>query len=269
MTFLEITAWLLLLSSSILALAGLFAAMQAKLNRRSEKRSAGQNEAECCFGNLQQLAGALDRMSRDQVSDQLRNLQRHVHEFRRTNGLAAVLHFLLETMPNDAQTILNGVRGIISAEQRRLERGGQRLCGFLIKLGPWAGLMGTLVGVRASLAAFVNNLTAINEFAAGFATAIDTTIFGILIAVVSFSTTKWIWVPLLEDVSCELAEHGTVAFACINRIRGYLDDGDSASQLARVPKSSPDTPPTTSADNIELAPRANKGPIACSTPIPT
>lgn len=267
----EILAWTLLFASSIAALAALLAAVQARYSRHRSKQSAGQLESDRCLGNLQQLATTLQKMSREQIFLQLRNLQRRVQALGSRNGTAAILDYLLDVPPshfNDSQAVLSGVRGVVAAELRRLERGGQRLCGYLIKVGPWAGLTGTLVGVRGSLAAFVKNVAAVQEFAAGFATAIDTTVWGVLIAVAAFTTSRWLWGPIVEGLSSELVDNATTAFNSLKRIYHHLDDDGIATPHSDRNPNSPPGNLQRSSEPVIHSP-INGEQIVCPIPTPT
>jgi biopolymer transport protein ExbB/TolQ len=245
MDALEIVAWAMLVASSILAIAAVLAAVQQSQAYRRSKTSVFHADAGRCLAAIAKLSQSLPRLSRDQVRSELRQIAERARPAAGSDDLAAVLEYLLENVRHhvaDIDAVAAGAHGVILARQRRLERGGQRLCGYLVKLGPWAGLTGTLAGVRESLAAFVRSLGAVQEFAAGFATAIDTTVFGILIAVVAFTTSRGIWAPLVEAQHAELTEHAIAAMTHLKRIYSHLSDDDGPSGGPRD-TGRPPTPP--------------------------
>lgn len=246
MDALEIIAWSMLIASSILAVAAVLAAVQQWWLYRCSKTSIVHANASRCLASIKKLSQSLPHVSRNHVQSELRHIAKRAQLSCESDGLAALLVYLLENVRHhlaDIDAVAAGAHGVIHVQQRRLERGGQRLCGYLVKLGPWAGLTGTLAGVRVSLAAFVRSLGAVQEFAAGFATAIDTTVLGILVAVVAFTTSRGIWAPLVETQHTELTEQAVVALTHLKRIYAYLQNdggtptGSKRHSLSRSPKS--------------------------------
>jgi biopolymer transport protein ExbB/TolQ len=226
----EVLAWTILLIGSILTVAALLAALRQRRVFQLRKSDTSYACADKCLARLQQLAHASPSKDPEQLRAELKGISRAVRPYREREALVAVLAYLLENVPHhlaDRDTLAAGLRNVMSIWQRRMERGGLRLCGYLIKLGPWAGLAGTLVGVRASLGLFVGNITAVNKFVSGFATAIDTTIWGVAIAIVALTTIKAIWVPLLERQHAEVTEYAVAALMSLNRI--YRDIGGDGS----------------------------------------
>jgi biopolymer transport protein ExbB/TolQ len=242
MDALEIIAWSMLIGSSILAVAEALAAVQQWWSYRRSKTSIVHANACLCLASITQLSQSIPHLNQDHVQSELRHIAERVQLSCESDGLAALLVYLIENVRHhlaDIDAVAAGAHGVIHAQQRRLERGGQRLCGYLVKLGPWAGLTGTLAGVRESLGAFVRSLGAVQEFAAGFATAIDTTVLGILVAVVAFTTSRGIWAPLIEVQHTELTEQAMVALMHLKRIYAYLQDEDGTPNGPKQDSSSP------------------------------
>lgn len=257
MDALEFIAWSMLIASSILAVAALLAAIQQWWSDRRSKTSIVHANAIRCLASIKKLSQSLPHVSRDHVQGELRQITERAQRLCESDSLAAILVYLLENVRHhlaDIDAVAAGARGVIHAQQRRLERGGQRLCGYLVKLGPWAGLTGTLAGVRESLAAFVRSLGAVQEFAAGFATAIDTTVLGILVAVVAFTTSRGIWAPLVELQHTELTEQAMAALTDLKRIYAHLqcDGGTPNGPKRDAPSPSPKASSPASAVAIEL-----------------
>lgn len=89
---------------------------------------------------------------------------------------------------------------------RELDRGTQRLAGFLTKTAPLMGLGGTLTGISESMHAFGGNSDSPQMIVHGFAVAIETTLFGIFVAMICLLTSRLLWQPLLDDASKQWLE---------------------------------------------------------------
>ena len=84
---------------------------------------------------------------------------------------------------------------------QNLDRGAQRIGGFLTKTAPLMGLGGTLTGISESMHAFGGNATSPEVIVHGFAVAIETTLYGIFVAIFCLMATRLLWQPILEDAS--------------------------------------------------------------------
>jgi len=90
------------------------------------------------------------------------------------------------------------MEALIGLHIGNLERGVVHLCGLVARTAPLLGLAGTLVGVQMALSAFARNSTEPQLVLEGFATAIGTTLVGILVALFCLATSRLFWQPLIR-----------------------------------------------------------------------
>lgn len=177
--------WGILFSASCLSLACLFSAIG--FWRRASKSAKD--------------AGALaDHALRDLAAD------RPV-----SGGLDAVVDYLKEPGAEHA-----GIQAIVSLHVCRLERGAIRVCAFLAKCAPLAGLAGTLVGVAQALSHFSQQPDNPQPVIQGFATALGTTLAGIAVSFVSLGA-KAVWENVLIKTMGVLLEASLIVKARLNR----------------------------------------------------
>jgi len=92
---------------------------------------------------------------------------------------------------------------------REVDCGGRTLAAFVTKTAPLLGLAGTLLGISASLSSFSSNPEASEEIISGFAMAITTTLWGVMIACLAMVTSRLVWQPAIgraEDLIGELLD---------------------------------------------------------------
>jgi biopolymer transport protein ExbB/TolQ len=96
------------------------------------------------------------------------------------------------------------MQSLIDVEIGRADQGAIRLCGFLAKTAPLAGLAGTLLGVQAALSAFSTNRTDPGLIVAGFSTALQTTLAGVLVAFMCMGTSRLLIEPRLKRTALSI-----------------------------------------------------------------
>ena len=101
-------------------------------------------------------------------------------------------------------TRLSEIQTLIELQISKTERGADRVCSFIARTAPLAGLAGTLVGVQAALSAFSADRADPNHVISGFATAIQTTLAGIFVAFLCLATSRLLFEPRLKKTAIEI-----------------------------------------------------------------
>ena len=103
-------------------------------------------------------------------------------------------------------TRLSDIQTLIELQISKTERGADRVCSFIARTAPLAGLAGTLVGVQAALSAFSADRADPNHVISGFATAVQTTLAGIFVAFMCLVTSRLLFEPRLKKTAIEIFE---------------------------------------------------------------
>ena len=139
-------------------------------------------------------------------------------------------------------TRLSEIQTLIELQISKTERGADRVCSFIARTAPLAGLAGTLVGVQAALSAFSADRADPNHVISGFATAIQTTLAGIFVAFLCLATSRLLFEPRLKKTAIEIFEMAmrlrTSILAVVTQTRdkpGQNARSDHTSRVAPVP----------------------------------
>jgi biopolymer transport protein ExbB/TolQ len=103
-------------------------------------------------------------------------------------------------------TRLSDIQTLIELQISKTERGADRVCSFIARTAPLAGLAGTLIGVQAALSAFSADRADPNHVISGFATAVQTTLAGIFVAFMCLATSRLLFEPRLKKTAIEIFE---------------------------------------------------------------
>lgn len=85
-----------------------------------------------------------------------------------------------------------------------VDGGARSLAAFLSSTSGLLGLAGTLIGISSALISFSANADSPEPIITGFATAIGTTLWGVLIAFTAIFTSRLIWQPAINDAEAAL-----------------------------------------------------------------
>ncbi len=86
------------------------------------------------------------------------------------------------------------------------DNGARSLAIFLCKTAPLLGLAGTLIGISSALAAFSADAGSPEPIIAGFATAMGTTLWGILIAFAAIFSSRVLWQPAIAQTEAAISQ---------------------------------------------------------------
>jgi biopolymer transport protein ExbB/TolQ len=185
--------WGILVAESVLGLALLISGLVFRSRQKQSVRSAAR-KAEYYASMLASAATAEDPAKGAAC---LKGVQ------RAASAASDCLSNLVALMLAHRVTV-SEVQALIDAEIGKADRGAIRLCGFLARTAPLAGLAGTLVGVQASLSAFSVNRTDPGLIIAGFATAVQTTLAGIVVAFMCLGASRLLIEPRLKRTAMEM-----------------------------------------------------------------
>ncbi len=188
---LEFTFWAILLIESLLGFACLLAGISFWWKARKNRTDA-ITLASTALNDVKAIAGTeadwKNESQRAVLIDRCRS-----ELAKREDGFGRVLHCLFTPKAEQA-----GIEALIGLHVHRLERGAIRLCGFLARTAPLAGLAGTILGVQQALNAFAANPGDTDAVISGFATALGTTLVGIVIAFACLIP-KAVWEAVLTN----------------------------------------------------------------------
>jgi biopolymer transport protein ExbB/TolQ len=206
--------WTLLIGESVTAVALLFAAVSFRLRHPKRLRHASES-AVAILAEMQRVGGGQFSLESRRIVSWIDELKQTAS--KQTDGFSGVLRYLLSPQAEHA-----GIESVIALHLGQMERGAIRLCSFLAKTAPLAGLGGTLLGVSDALKAFAAKPGDPSVVIGGFATAIDTTLVGILITFVCLGTSRLIWEPLLSKTLGELMEHALLLKSHLGQLRSKI-----------------------------------------------
>ena len=194
-TLAHYTIWALLFGESVLALALLVSGISWRL----KGQRAGRQAMATGRSYLSRLRGAL-HAGTGKAALQAKNAIR-ADASHKTDAISSISRQLVaRDLGQDEVDVL------ISLHIGKLERGAVRLCGLVARTAPLLGLAGTLVGVQMALSAFAQSATEPQLVLEGFATAILTTLAGILVALLCLATSRLLWEPLIRKTMHDLME---------------------------------------------------------------
>jgi hypothetical protein len=105
----------------------------------------------------------------------------------------------------DQQALPSGyldlARNDAAAWIQSLDRGATRINTFLAKTAPMLGLAGTLAGISLSMSQFEQRSAEPEVIIHGFAVAIETTLFGIFVAILCMASNRLLWQPLQQEAA--------------------------------------------------------------------
>lgn len=179
--------WSILGAESILALALLISGFC--LRAREKRRAKSAREVARHYSSMLSLNGAArDPAWAMQCIKDVRS-KATVDE----DCLSGLMRYMLGHRVRTSE-----IQALIDVEIGRADRGAIRLCGFLARTAPLAGLAGTLIGVQAALSAFATNRTDPGLIVAGFSTALQTTLAGVVVAFVCMGASRLLIEPSLK-----------------------------------------------------------------------
>ena len=127
----------------------------------------------------------------------------------------------------------DAVEATVALHVGRSERGAIRLCSFLARTAPLAGLAGTLVGIQEALGEFA--LTGDPQSViGGFATAIQTTEIGVFVAITALITSRLLWEPPLKRRTSQLLEFALTAKPLIGDILARISRENAVRRARRI-----------------------------------
>lgn len=204
--------WAILGIESVFALALLFSGLSYRLLQR---RAKAETVNKTTFF-LNRLKAIQHLSSHRDIKVRLKSLTKKSQGAR--DGVSNIVHTLLTK--NSGKT---EVEAIIQAHIDAVERGALRLCAFLAKTAPLAGLAGTLIGVQNSLSAFSKQADSPQLVISGFATALLTTLSGVFTAILCVTVSRLIWEPGLQKTISYLTEFNLTAQSYILEIKQKLE----------------------------------------------
>ncbi len=132
------------------------------------------------------------RLHRDRLLDFRKHgyRNRSFEMLRRAVDLQALSSAYLDLARNDAASWVHS-----------LDRGATRINTFLAKTAPLLGLAGTLAGISLSMSQFEEQSAEPRVIIHGFAVAIETTLFGIFVAILCMASNRLLWQPLQQEAA--------------------------------------------------------------------
>ena len=189
------TIWALLFGESVLALALLVSG----IGWRWKGRRAGRQAMAAGQRHLNRLRVALNAGTGKAARQAKIAIRADASD--KADAISSISrHLVARDLGQDEVDVL------ISLHIGKLERGAVRLCGLVARTAPLLGLAGTLVGVQMALSAFAQSATEPQMVLEGFATAILTTLAGILVALLCLATSRLLWEPLIRKTMHDLME---------------------------------------------------------------
>jgi len=206
-TVIEFAVWGVLIAESIIAAAMLLSGLSFRFRSAAARKSlAGQGRE--YLRRLGQIRTVNDRDVRWRFEDFCHLMaERPEHD-----GDAQVVCCLLARRGG-----YDAVEATVGLHIGRLERGVICLCSFLARTAPLAGLAGTLVGIQQALGMFASTGDP-QSVISGFAVAIETTLIGVLIAMMALSTSRLLWEPPLKRRMDQLLEFALAAQPIVEAI---------------------------------------------------
>lgn len=253
-TIMEYGIWTALIVESILALSLLFSGFGHRLRERGG--AARRKNLATRYRRSIQVAtktGGLDavRDALAAISDSARC---------RRDEISRIVHHILSS-----GTDLASIEAMVAIHIGRLEKGAVRLCAFLAKTAPLLGLAGTLVGMQACLSAHSTVSESPKQaISAGLGTAMNTTLFGIVVAFMCVLTGRLFWEHSLKRTTVDMVESALA-------MRGPLLDFSADSRPAMPYLSNPDVPATALGQNVpqldSMRPDAETGKVRDWSPL--
>lgn len=237
--------WGILGAESIVALALLISGLCFRARERGHARTA-RTVAEC-YASILDLDGMAGEP--EQAMRSLRHLRSEVGEG--DDCISGLMKYMLGNKISAGE-----IQALIDVEIGKADRGAIRLCGFLARTAPLAGLAGTLVGVQAALSAFSTNRTDPGLIIAGFSTALQTTLAGVLVAFMCMGASRLLIEPWLKRTAMVIFD---LAMDLAPRIRAVKSLAARASVLGSpTPVSAPKSGCYRKSENLALQRDANE-----------
>lgn len=188
MTGLSFLVMALLMAQSIFALGLLFQAIVSSRIRRPKLIRA-----------IKERTSMLERRSTEQNGSSKKDKRRVVSESQEP-AIDELIHACRQD--NSTQPLM--IAALCDRLIRMVDGGARSYAAFLSKTAPLLGLAGTLLGISEALMSFSGDSSSQNLIIRGFAIAIGTTLWGILIAFAAMFASRLIWQPVISDVQTAL-----------------------------------------------------------------